>query len=59
MPKTNDQMSDLGKSINVFNNNRNVKNPFLHNPPPAPPAEAPMTSGNTPASSSNAPSADE
>ncbi len=31
MAKVNDQMPDLGKSINVFNNNRNVKNPFLEN----------------------------
>lgn len=31
MAKANDQMPDLGKSINVFNNNPNVKNPFLRN----------------------------
>ena len=59
MAKANDQMSDLGKSINVFNNDRNVKNPFLQNPPPAPrPGEAPTASGASP-SPSNASSADE
>ncbi len=29
--KANDQMPDLGKAINVFNTNSNVKNPFLRN----------------------------
>jgi len=35
--KANDQMPDLGKSINVFNNNPNVKNPFLRNNSAKPP----------------------
>ena len=29
--RANDPMPDLGKSINVFNNNPNVRNPFLRN----------------------------
>jgi hypothetical protein len=31
MARTNDQMPDFGKSINVFNNDPRVKNPFLRN----------------------------
>jgi len=44
-----EQTLDLGKSINVYNNNPNVKNPFVHNhnsqvatsSSPAPSTEAP------------------
>jgi hypothetical protein len=60
MAKVNDQMSDLGKSINVFNNNRDVKNPFLHNAPPAPePSQEPGASNGAPEPPSNASCADE
>jgi hypothetical protein len=31
MARANDQMPDFGKSINVFNNDPRVKNPFLRN----------------------------
>ena len=31
MTKANDQMPDFGKSINVFNNDPRVRNPFLRN----------------------------
>ncbi len=46
MPKANDQMPDLGKSINVFNNDPNVKNPFLRGggPKQQQPIEAPARS---------------
>ncbi len=45
---TNDQMPDLGKSINVFNNDPRVKNPFLRNG-----NSRPGPSGKTPAASNS------
>lgn len=38
----NEQMQDLGKSINVYNTDPNVKNPFVQNNSPAQaPSQAP------------------
>jgi len=49
-----EQMQDLGKSINVYNNNPNVKNPFVQNDNPQPSSSgSPAPSTETPAPPSN------
>jgi len=57
MARANDQMPDFGKSINVFNNDPRVKNPFLRNgrgnPQPAGSGEAPEPANEPPVSQSN------